>query len=504
LVVLACVIAATVGAAGTARAGTYVMRTCNVPGALRSTVGPWEFFVGGGTFANDECAVGGGFGFNAGTIASASPASVTLGTAQGIAIRRVRLWLVARLAGTGSTLSVATQYGDGVSSPPAAVGLFGPPGGETLTTPYSSPELPANTRVFGVYVICGIEAGPCNPSSLNVLDIRGAEVTLEESTVPKASISGGELLTDGSQSGIRALAYSATDTQAGIARVSALIGKTIAGTSDFASECTYSAIAACPQTLTTTMAVDTRKVPDGIYPVSLVVTDAAGNEQTVQGATAIRVDNGAGALQSSSGALVADARLTALFASNRRSTLTVGYGRRVVVRGRLRGPDNLPIGGARLDIEERPASRNSAAAHRFATTGADGIFAYTVGTGPSRVLTLRYAGAPPATKEVRLRVKASAAFHVALKGIAVRYRGRVLSTPVPRTGKVVEIQGRAPGAGWKTFARRRTNRRGAFVGTYRLRIRRPGVRLQFRVRVPSERGYPFVAHAGPALTRIVH
>jgi hypothetical protein len=103
-----------------------------------------------------------------------------------------------------------------------------------------------------------------------------------------------------------------------------------------------------------------------------------------------------------------------------------------------------------------------------------------------------------------LRVRASASLRVALKGIVVRYRGRVLSKPLPRRGKLVEIQGRAPGAGWKTFATRRADRRGGFAGTYRLRIRRPGVRLQFRVRVPAENGYPFVAHAGRAVTRIVH
>jgi hypothetical protein len=311
-------------------------------------------------------------------------------------------------------------------------------------------------------------------------------------------------MTNGAQSGIRGLAYAATDAQAGIARVSALIGKTVAGTTDFVSECTHAAIAACPQTRNTTIAVDTRKVPDGIYPVSLVVTDAAGNEQTVQAATAIRVDNSAGVVQPSSDALVANALLTATFAANRRSTLIVGYGRRVVVRGRLRGPDRAPIGGARIDVEQRPASRSAGGVGGAATTGPDGIFVYTLGKGPSRVVTLTYPGIPAAVKQLRLRVKASAALHVALNGIAVRYRGRVLSHPLPRRGKLVEIQGRAPGAGWKTFAKRRTNRRGVFAGTYRLRIHRPGVRLQFRVRVPSEAGYPFIAHAGRALTRVVH
>jgi hypothetical protein len=482
----------------TASAGTYVMRTCNVPGQSRSTVGPWRFFDGGGTVANNDCANGGGFGLNVGpAMTSGYAASVAFGTGPSVAIRRVRLWLVARLAGTGSTMYVVTQYSDGTPGPPAT-GLFATPGGDTLTTPYATPELPADTRVFAVYLNCGIDAGACMPNVTSVLDIRGAEATLEEQTLPTASITGGELMADGPQSGVRALAYTANDAHSGVARVSAVIGKTVVAISDFSSECAHADIAACPQTRTTTLAADTRKVPDGIYPVSLVVTDAAGNEQTVQASTAIRVENGASALGPSSGGLVSNARLTAAFAANRRSTVTVGYGRRVVIRGRLRGPDGAPISGAQINIS--PSRAN--ATPGVATTGPDGIFAYTVGRGTSRVLTLTYPGIPAAVKQLRLRVKSSATLRVALKGIVVRYRGRVISKPLPGKGKLVEIQGKAPGAG-KTFAKRRTDRRGAFAGTYRLRVRRPGVHLQFRVRVPREGGYPFVAHAGRAVTRIV-
>jgi hypothetical protein len=415
------------------------------------------------------------------------------------------LWLVARLAGTGSMMYVVTQYGNGVSSTPA-VGLFGPPGGETLTAPYESPELPPDTRVFAVALNCAIDAGSCNPNSTNVLDVRGAEATLEESTLPKASIDGGELMADGPQSGVRSLSYTANDAESGVAQVSAIVGKTVVSTADFAAECAHAAIAACPVARKTAIAVDTRRVPDGIYPVALSVTDAAGNERTVQAATAIRVANSAvGAPASSPGAgLVSDARLTAAFAVNRRSNVTVGYGRLVVIRGRLRGPDGAPIAGAPINLDERAASGSPRAIHRVATTGPDGIFSYTVGKGTSRIVTITYPGTPGAVKQLRLRVRASAALRVALRGIVVRYRGQVLSKPVPRKGKLVEIQGRAPGAVWKTFAKRRTDRRGTFAGTYRLRVHRPGVRLQFRVRVPAEDGYPFVAHAGRALARVVH
>jgi hypothetical protein len=355
--------------------------------------------------------------------------------------------------------------------------------------------------VFAVFLTCGIQTGTgCNPSSLNVLDVRGAEVTYEENALPKGSIDGGELLTEGSQAGVRSLVFSASDAESGVAKVSVLIGKTVVATSDFAAECTYAAQAACPPARTASIAVDTRKVPDGTYPVSLRVTDAAGNEQTVPSSAAIRVANAT--LDSTTGPVVGDARLTAAFSRNRRSHLTVGYGRRVVVRGRLSGVAGAPIGGARIDVEERP-TRGGQAVVSAATTGADGAFSYTIGRGPSRTVRLSFAGAVGAAKELKLRVRSSATLRVRLAGIVVRYRGKVLSKPLPGRGKLVEIQGRAPGAGWKTFARRRSSGRGSFAGTYRLRIHRPGVRLQFRVRIPAESGYPFVAHAGRPVSRIV-
>jgi hypothetical protein len=424
-------------------------------------------------------------------------AGVTVGAPPAIAIRRVRLWMVARLAGTESPLNVVTQFSDGVTTPPG-VGLFAPPGGDTLTTPYVA-DLPASTRVFALYLTCGIQTGTgCNPSSLNVLDVRGAEVTYEESSLPKASIDGGELLTDGPQAGIRSLAFSASDNESGIAKLAVLLGKNVVASSDFTSECTYAEQAACPSTRNASIAVDTRKVPDGTYPISLRVTDAAGNEQTAQSAAVIRVANATSA--SSTGPSVAAASLTAAFVRNHRATVTVGYGTRVVVRGRLRGLDGAPIGGARIDIAEQ--STNHGVTTAIATTGSDGVFSYAVPRGPSRTVRLSYA-AGGAVKQLKLRVKASATLHVRLDGIVVRYHGRVLSKPLPPRGKIVEIQGRAPGSGWRTFATRRATRRGAFSGTYRLRIHRPGVRLQFRVRVPAQAGYPFVAHAGRPLSRVV-
>ena len=494
-----------------AQAGTYMMRSCNVPGERTSTTGPWRWQASANTFANDECARGGGFGINAGTMNPGDAAGVVLETGSAIAIRRVRLWTIARLRSTGSAMFAAVTAGNATTSTPAD--LFGPPGGETLTTPYVSPLLPDDTSIYIVFVSCSGNVGEaCTPFDTNILDVRGVEVTLEEKNAPSVLIeSGGDLLGEGPKSGVRTLAFKASDPESGVLRVSALIGKTVVGTTDYVGSCAFAGLAACATDRTGSIQIDTRSVPDGIYPVTLRATDAAGNEQSVQAPTAVDVVNreaaGSSSVSVPSPASVAapvnGLRLTAEFASNRSTILTAGYRKRVTVRGRLVAASGEPVPGAAIKIAQRSvvSGRTKILA---ATTAADGTFSYVIqrATTP-RSLRIEYGSDPAVATILNLRVKASATLRVSLRGVVVRYSGRVLTRPFRKTGTVVSIQGRAPGADWKTFARRRADRDGDFGGTYRLRVRRPGVRLQFRIVVPRQRGYSFVPHAGQPLTRTV-
>lgn len=506
-VVVACIAAINLCLADPASAGSYLMRSCNVPGERATPVGPWRWQTPPNTFADNECARGAGFGINAGPMNAGDAAGVVLETGNAIAIRRVRLWMVARLRSTGSAMFAAASSGNSTTATPAD--LFGPPGGETLNAPYVSPLLPPDTSIYIVFVSCSGNLGEgCSPLDTNILDVHGVEVTLEENAAPTGSIEGGELLASGTQSGLRSLAYKASDQQSGVMRVAAIIGKTVAGDADFAGTCDHAGLAACASARSGSLQVDTRKVPDGIYPVSLRVTDAAGNEHTVQAATAIQVDNptvGPG-IQGSTPTAAGGGLLHASFAANGKSRLTVGFRKRVVIRGTLTDSSGALIGGAPIEIEERPAYSNAKARTATVSTASDGTFSYTSSrAASSRSVTVRYVidSANAVQRTLRLRVKASATLRVALRGIVVRYRGRVLSRPLRRAGTVVDIQGRAPGGTWKTFARRRANRRGNYEGTYRLRVHRPGVRLQFRVRVPKQDGYPFSGHAGRPLTRTV-
>jgi len=75
-------------------------------------------------------------------------------------------------------------------------------------------------------------------------------------------------------------------------------------------------------------------------------------------------------------------------------------------------------------------------------------------------------------------------------GGSVRFTGRLRGGHVPRAGKLVELQARV-GAGWRTFATLRTDRRGLFRHTHRFAAVSGGRTYWFRVRVRRETAYPF-------------
>lgn len=87
--------------------------------------------------------------------------------------------------------------------------------------------------------------------------------------------------------------------------------------------------------------------------------------------------------------------------------------------------------------------------------------------------------------------------------LRVQLSGRVLSGPIPEGGKRVQMEGRSPGSAWTPFKNLRTDNKGRFSGTYRLRVRRPGVVLKIRTIVPSESGYGYLgSHSRAVVLRV--
>jgi len=497
------------------QAGTYKMYTCNVPGRAVPvpSVGPWTWALDGrNTTIFDNCATGGtfGIGLNPGTRSMRPVSSARLalrrpasGPLSRIGIVRYKTWLIAQLSGRGAPAFIS----DG--------GAFGPPGGANSdAAPWISPLFAQNNSSVSVQLFCsGGAPGDCVFNSAKPLQARGVEVDLYEEAAPTGSIDGGSMVDVGLKSGMRSVSYSAFDAESGVSRVDALLGDTVVAVHDLGSKsdlCPHVAFNACPGTRSSDFAIDTRTVADGRHSLTLRVTDAAGNRRVVPGPI-VHIGNGLDVFGAHNGTNVGKhVVMSAYFETSRRAMLTTRFGKRVVVRGRLRTNSRRPIANAKIDISGRVALPDAVRRALNSTrTDAKGRFRYVMTrVSSSRLLRFTYRLRHgdlnvAASRRLTLKVRAASSLRVSLRGVRVRYEGRVRFLPVPGRGKRVLMQGRAKGSAWQTFATRRTGRRGRFSGRYRLRVRRPGVRLQFRAMVPSERGYPFAAGAGRSVTRTV-
>jgi len=427
-----------------------------------------------------------------------------------IKLVKVVMWYAARLANSGHPITFQSGYylPDHVYHPgPSNL----PPGSENLV---AEQQLPSDTWYFKLGVHCGPLDGsvqnpvPCGAAHRVPLLVRGMEVTLSEDVAPVVLRPGGSILTAGPQSGNRTLTYSASDPQSGLSKVDVLLGESVVASHDLTPRCAYSDFTVCPASVDDTLQIDTRAVPNGVHRLTLRVRDAAGNERLVSADNTVEVANAPEAASGAGFGVRARYGLSAQFRGTSRPTLTVSYGRRVSVHGRLTN-GSLPV-AAGMPIEvvqtfSRKGMLDGVAART--ETKADGSFSVGLKTiRPSRSLRLvsrPTGGGEVVSRTLRLRVRAASLLRASLRGRTVRFSGRVLSAPIPGRGKKVLMEGRSPGSAWTQFKSFRTNRSGRFSGTYRLRVRRPGVVLKIRAVIPSEGGYGYLSsRSRAALLRV--
>jgi hypothetical protein len=170
----------------------------------------------------------------------------------------------------------------------------------------------------------------------------------------------------------------------------------------------------------------------------------------------------------------------------------------VRVRGHLTTPEGNPLQGVDVAVYSRLRGE-SAPPQLIASvkTTRTGKFSFRVRKGPSRTITLRYAGTAEirsVTRVISLNVRSattlSVSRHRLVNGESVRFTGRVVTRPLPAPGKLVAIQVWVRGK-WRTFATTRANRRGRWHYDYRFDGTR-GVQIyRFRAQLPEEATYPF-------------
>ncbi|HEV2060236.1 MAG TPA: hypothetical protein VGR11_12835 [Solirubrobacteraceae bacterium] len=494
-----------------AHAGTYVMRNCDVPGHGNALMYPWQADSTPlpGFSVTDACATGGGVGFNVDeSVSGGHDTSILLikptGERSQIKFVKLVLWFAARLAGSGQPLNFfSTDLRSG------GVSQYGlsttPPGSENIV---ADQQLSPDTSMVRLVLRCGGPGAaysrdtPCVAANRVPLLVRGMEVTLSEDVPPIVLQPGGPLLQGGPQRGIRTLTYAASDSQSGLNKVEVLLGETVVASQDLTPRCPYADFTVCPASEHGSFEIDTRAVTNGAHRLMVRVQDAAGNARVVYGETAVEVAN---ELTPAASTDPREYTLTARFEQRSGSTLTVPYGRRVSVRGRL-SQGSVPVAaGTLIDVLERRDRRGAREVSRaHVKTKADGSFSAVLATTrPSRTVRLAYRpveGNQVVSPALRLRVRAASRLRASLRGRVVRFSGRVLSRPIPKAGKRVLMEGRAPGSAWTTFRRLRADRKGRFSGAYRLRVRRPGVTLKIRALVRSEAGYGYLSSRSRAVT----
>jgi hypothetical protein len=175
---------------------------------------------------------------------------------------------------------------------------------------------------------------------------------------------------------------------------------------------------------------------------------------------------------------------------------TVPYGRSVLVSGRLTLTDGVALRSQ--PIAATSTTRRTGARERLLAsvrTDASGRFSVRVPAGPSRDLTVAFAGASGLVGRVRalsVRVPASSTLRASTRHVSgaasVRFSGRLgtRGASIPPGGKIVELQARAGGR-WSTVAT--TRARPTWHATARFRGTPGRYPVRLRIRREAAFGY---------------
>lgn len=559
--ICACLIASAIAAGCCAElswAGNYRVYSCKTPlGGVAPTDGWFASSIAQFTSPNNGCPSGGSLNLALAPDIN-NPATSSLMTwrweaPSGSTIVAYRVWRNAQLtpayepnatpvvfvARPVNALSAA-YVSDGCRLSDGCTGLGGAPGINAANLVSENLESMGSVDRWFINVDCGGVAGyNCVPrppgSPMATVSIYAAEFTLRDSQPPTSKDVTGRLAAAATHAGIEALSFTAADSLAGVYRIFLEVdGKTVkssvADTND--GRCVDAGVdpgtpyeflyrEPCRKSVQYDLSFDTRTLTDGTHTLKVSVEDASGNRTSVLSAPEFVVKNagastgantggsvgtggsgsagaasgggtGGGGGATASACNLAAGGITARFTRTDAPRVTVNHGGAFTIKGR--GPANA-------DIDVFHVRGSKVTALGSLRTSAGGTFSDT--------FRARHGGGaiqlcgPGVATALTLRVKAKVAFKVKLSRYGlVRYSGRVATGQIPKGGKIVAIQGKA-GSSWQTFALRRTDRTGRFKGRYRLRVVIPGTKLKFRVRVPSEAGYPFVGVVSKAVTKRV-
>ena len=379
-------------------------------------------------------------------------------------------------------------------------------------------------QALRVFAQCDGPAGnpPC-PAGVThaTVAVQRSLLTLADETPPESGTPRGSAVDLATWQGTQTLAAPVSDVGAGVYRwfVDADGTEVFSGAVDDTSRwCAdlgdagsrlFSVPRPCPQTKDLVISLDADRLPPGQHDIAVRITDAAGNSRTVftarktilPSARTIGPGTDPALRGTTNGVNSSDAAaLYAVWTRTRRRTLSIAYGARPIIRGRLTTGE-VGIGAARVELLAHPLGRLGVPIDKGGVrTRPDGRFTLVLPKNlSSRDLALRYRArandtVPSAWASLRLRVRAAVRLAASPRwvapGHATTLQGRLVAGPVPAGGKVLELQARDPGGRWLTFRTVRTTKRGGFRTRYH--FRRPGpATFEMRVRSRASSDYPY-------------
>jgi len=245
--------------------------------------------------------------------------------------------------------------------------------------------------------------------------------------------------------------------------------------------------------------VDSSADPSGTYEFRALATDVAGNRVE----TTKRVDGLEKRLEFP---LKSGVELHAALQPGGSKRMTIGYGRRSLVAGRLTAASGAPIAGQEVVVVEF-FGEGALIRERITRvlTDAQGDWQTRLPAGPSRQVTASYGGSQRYLSESvvggRLAVRTRASLRRSKgrvpEGGRVVFRGKLgrLGARIPTGGKLLELQVKQAPRTWQTVGE---GFRSRDSGRYRVPYRfgnfyQYDVRFKFRLKVAREANWPYKA-----------
>ncbi|MGN6258448.1 MAG: carboxypeptidase-like regulatory domain-containing protein [Solirubrobacterales bacterium] len=196
----------------------------------------------------------------------------------------------------------------------------------------------------------------------------------------------------------------------------------------------------------------------------------------------------------------------------RGDSLTVPFGAPALLSGRLTGADGAGLGGRELRVVSHPSHGALVPiAVQTVRTGEEGGFELQLPAGPSRRVTVAFAGdgrfGPARRPALELRVRSGISLRAvpqALRtGDVVRLSGKVKSAgaPIPRRGKLVAIQYLEQATHrWRPVLVTRTDHHGRYRAHYRFRYVTGSAAIRLRATALAEERWPYAPGFSPPVT----